>query len=231
MGLPLPSFVDFSNKTPVKTRQDASFPSSRCSSARPESSRHARSACKVGFPSDASDWGLISSLRDEIALKDALIHKLRDEVRRLTESGSCHRISQLMPESGLIHKRKCSSGDISSDSNEGAESGACSRFRSPSRLTRMRDRLKDARKHHIAPTPRVIAIPLVRPVKKYADEIDAVVHEYLGDQEEVGRLKRVSYGVYSLGAKRIGICVKNGKPLVRIGGGASVNLETYLDTH
>ena len=66
---------------------------------------------------------------------------------------------------------------------------------------------------------------------KFADEIDEVVQNYLTDTNQTGRLRRVSYGVYSQGLKKIGVSVKNGKPLVRIGGGASVHLDVYLVTH
>ena len=65
------------------------------------------------------------------------------------------------------------------------------------------------------------------------DEIDEVVQAHLRAVDQTGRLTRLSYGVYSVGGgtKRVSISVKNGKPLVRIGGGASIHLDTYLVNH
>jgi len=66
---------------------------------------------------------------------------------------------------------------------------------------------------------------------KPRDEVDEVVQEYLRETDQVGRLRWLSYGVYLLGTKKIGVTVKNGKPLVRIGGGAFVHLDLYFVTH
>jgi hypothetical protein len=70
-----------------------------------------------------------------------------------------------------------------------------------------------------------------RPPVKSADEIDQVVQCYLTATNQEGKLKRLSYGIYLLGTRKIGVFVKNGKPLVRIGGGAMVHLDVYLVNH
>ena len=227
----MPSFVDFSRRPDSRNKVETPCPSGRRSSARTASARNDRANSGMIFPPEVSDWGLISTLREEIALKDAVIQKLRDEnerMRSLAKDGWSWRAKPAME--GL-YSRKCSSGGISSDSNEGAENVSQLRLRSPSRLATLRNQLKDARSRNQTDGRRTPPSEPIRCVRKYADEIDAVVQVSLGEQESAGRLKRVSYGVYSLGAKQIGVSVKNGKPLVRIGGGASVNLETYLDTH
>jgi hypothetical protein len=63
------------------------------------------------------------------------------------------------------------------------------------------------------------------------DDVDEVVLSYLRETDQIGRLKRHSYGIYTLGNKQIAIIIKNGKPLVRIGGGAMVHLDVFLVTH
>lgn len=229
MGLPIPSFVEISRSAAARGSQECAYPSSRCASARASSARNKRASSKDRSSLDGSEWGLISSLREEIAARDAVIGKLTEEIRRLKINQSSVSRLQGSVQHESLYKRKSSSGGISSDSNEGGdrEVTGCARLRSGSRLAEMRDRLKDSKLQNAVAIPRSARTA----ARKYADEIDAVVQEHLGEQDVAGRLKRVSYGVYSLGAKRIGISVKNGKPLVRIGGGASVSLDTYLDTH
>ena len=62
------------------------------------------------------------------------------------------------------------------------------------------------------------------------DEIDAIVQSHLAQANEIGRLVRLSRGVYSVngGSRKYTVCIKNGKPLVQIGGGAYVTLSVFL---
>ena len=105
-----------------------------------------------------------------------------------------------------------------------------------SKLEVLRDRMKCGKSTEGSLTSRPASSrprrdSLNPPSVKHADEIDEVVQMYLSESDQLGRLKRLAYGIYSLGNKKIGISVKNGKPLVRIGGGAMVHLDVYLVTH
>ena len=107
---------------------------------------------------------------------------------------------------------------------------------SASKLELLRDRMKSGKSVELSHTARPFSSRLRRestdkPSFKPADEIDEVVQMYLNESDQLGRVKRLAYGVYLLGNKKIGISVKNGKPLVRIGGGAMVHLDVYLVTH
>ncbi len=105
-----------------------------------------------------------------------------------------------------------------------------------SKYSLLRDRKKRVKQHTRVRTTREANLEhscrvQARSVQRAEDEIDEVVLTYLADTYQVGRLKRVSYGVYLLGNKRVGISVKIGKPLVRIGGGAMIHLDLYLVNH
>ena len=104
-----------------------------------------------------------------------------------------------------------------------------------SRLDECRSRMKAVKSCGSIDTPRATSARRPSesrtPTVKYADEIDQVVQTYLAFTDQEGRLKRLSYGVYLLGSRKIGVYVKNGKPLVRIGGGAMVHLDVYLVNH
>jgi hypothetical protein len=66
-----------------------------------------------------------------------------------------------------------------------------------------------------------------------SDDIDEVVQKFLESRDMIGAIRRVSYGVYSVGdgPRRISVCVKNNKPLVRSGGGSYLHLDMYLSNH
>jgi hypothetical protein len=102
--------------------------------------------------------------------------------------------------------------------------------RQDSRLGSLRDRFKSAKAPYKLLAQRPQSARTTSAVRS-VDEVDEVVQNYLAETNQVGRLARQSYGVYLLGNKRIGISVKNGKPLVRIGGGAMIHLDLYLVNH
>lgn len=100
----------------------------------------------------------------------------------------------------------------------------------------MRSHWKSAKQLPRTETPRKANSERLWPTRsknipRSEDEIDEVVQSYLMDTDQLGRLARVAYGVYRLGNKRVGISVKNGKPLVKIGGGAMIHLDLYLVNH
>jgi hypothetical protein len=66
-----------------------------------------------------------------------------------------------------------------------------------------------------------------------SDDIDEVVQKFLESRDMIGAIRRVSYGIYSVGdgPRRISITVKNNKPLVRSGGGSYLHLDMYLSNH
>ena len=104
-----------------------------------------------------------------------------------------------------------------------------------SKLSARRDRMKSVKSCGSFDTARAVTSRSRRPSIsrsiKGADEIDDVVQTFLTETNQVGRLQQLSYGIYMLGSRKIGVHIKNGKPLVRIGGGAMVHLDLYLVTH
>ena len=102
--------------------------------------------------------------------------------------------------------------------------------REDSRLGSLRDRFKSAKAPYKLLGQRPQSARTTS-VARSVDDVDEVVQSYLNETNQAGRITRQSYGVYLLGNKRIAISVKNGKPLVRIGGGAMIHLDLYLVNH
>jgi hypothetical protein len=160
-------------------------------------------------------------LRHQLELKDRCISELETQIRGLSSQ-----IREYEKETSNTRKGSCGGISDTSESCVDPESvGPCMK------LQFSRYHMKVARGHASARTSsaRHGAESQTRP--KPRDDIDEVVQEYLREIDQVGRIRWVSHGVYLLGNRKIGVTVKNGKPLVRIGGGAFVHLEVYLVNH
>ena len=162
----------------------------------------------------------IRYLNQQLKLKDKCINDLETQIKELS--------SQIRRIERPTSTRKGSCGGISDTSD------ATIQFEesSPSlKLQASRWRLKAARSHASARPTSARSRPESQTRPRARDDIDQVVQEYLKEVDQAGRIRWVSYGVYLMGNKKIGVTIKNGKPLVRIGGGAFVHLEVYLVTH
>ena len=172
----------------------------------------------------------ILKLTEVIKSKDQIIADLQTKLGALRVCLSSRYLFMLQGVVREMESRISTRLGISARPSDGAHG------RNTSRLRQLRDRFKSSKSKENLKTPRATTARARTPAPssrtwKSQDEIDQVVQSYLAETDQIGRLRRVSYGIYLLGCKKIGVSVKNGKPLVRIGGGASVHLDVYLVTH
>jgi hypothetical protein len=151
-------------------------------------------------------------LQLQIAQRDRTIASLQSTIRNL--SSYIRQLEQLneVPENGSLGGT--------------ADSSRRSPVRDEEFTPRMRlNQLRDLNKQ--------TGIISSSPISSSMDDIDDIVQKFLESRDLVGALRRVSYGVYSIGdgPKRISVCIKNNKPLVRSGGGSYLHLDMYLSTH
>lgn len=164
-------------------------------------------------------------LRHQVLLKDRTIAELQSTVTLL--SARARKPSSYTgrnTKASFGETSDCSDSHLQIDTSENTTKLESRRFHAKSAA--QSDRIPDSSR---VQTSRSRQMSVSR--SKPRDEVDEVVQEYLRETDQVGRLRWLSYGVYLLGTKKIGVTVKNGKPLVRIGGGAFVHLDLYFVTH
>lgn len=164
-------------------------------------------------------------LRHQILLKDRTIAELQSNVTLLSARArepSLHRARNTKASFG--ETSDCSDSHLQIDTSESSTKLENRRFHA--KTVSQSARTPDSSRFQTS-RPRQMSVSRTKP----RDEIDEVVQAYLRETDQVGRLRWLSYGVYLLGTKKIGVTVKNGKPLVRIGGGAFVHLDLYFVTH
>jgi len=161
----------------------------------------------------------IVKLEVKIAQRDRMIATLQSTVRNL--SAYIRQLEQLneVPENGSLG----GTADTSRRVVGALPSQSLVEFTPRMRLNQVRD----LNKQSVQP-PVTVTSPMAS-----SDDIDEAVQKFLESRDMVGALRRLSYGVYTVGEgpKRISICIKNNKPLVRSGGGSYLHLDMYLSTH
>ena len=161
----------------------------------------------------------ISKLEVKLAQRDRMIVTLQSTVRNLT--AYIRQLEQLneVPENGSLG----GTADRGRPVVDGLPTQHVTEFTPRLRLNQIRDLSKQS-----IPTPVTVSSPVAS-----SDDIDEVVQRFLESRDMLGALRRVSYGVYTVGdgPRRISICIKNNKPLVRSGGGSYLHLDMYLSNH
>ena len=161
----------------------------------------------------------ITKLEVKLAQKDRMIATLQSTVRNL--SAYVRQLEQLneVPENGSLG----GTADGGRPVVTAIPSLHTGDFTPRLRLNQMRNLSKQ-----LVPGTVTVSSPIAS-----SDDIDEAVQRFLESRDMIGALRRVSYGVYTVGdgPRRVSICIKNNKPLVRSGGGSYLHLDMYLSTH
>jgi hypothetical protein len=156
----------------------------------------------------------VTNSQREILNRDRTIAELQETIRRL--SGYICELEQKcrLPQNGSLGGTASDSELISVDNGGGIPVAL---FSPRARLNMFRDQSKRQEMDSRSPM----------------DDIDANVQKTLRMTNQIGSIRRIRYGVYTIGEgpRCISICVKNNKPLVRSGGGAYIPLDAFLSSH
>jgi hypothetical protein len=77
----------------------------------------------------------------------------------------------------------------------------------------------------VPPPPKVVKV-----IKKFEDEVDRMLYEYLEFRQSKILLRKISPNNYFFGTKRIYVKVNNGLCLIRVGGGF-MDVAKFYDTY